>query len=149
MTAGSAPGRLAETTIIGNSTDGRLATGSTRKPTRPASSNATASSVVATGRSMNGREKLTAKWPKALSAAEREGRSEVMGRTLPQIDVPQEVGRRRGHPRCHPGACPRDPSLGVPGRLQRKRRVGMELELLATERAGPWVPGIKPGMARH
>ena len=30
MTAGSAPGRLAETTTIGNSTDGRLATGSMR-----------------------------------------------------------------------------------------------------------------------
>src|SRR3954447_18091947 len=58
MIAGSAPGRLAETRIVGSSTLGMLETGRNRQATIPTSSNPTASSVVPIGRMMNGYEKF-------------------------------------------------------------------------------------------
>ena len=54
MMAGSAPGRLADTRIVGRSTLGRLATGRKRYAMIPTSSRPMASSVVPTGRMMNG-----------------------------------------------------------------------------------------------
>ena len=54
MIAGSAPGRLAETRMVGNSTFGMLATGRKRYATIPTSKRPSASSVVPTGRMMNG-----------------------------------------------------------------------------------------------
>src|ERR1700691_5380642 len=51
-----APGKLALTEIVGKSTSGRGATGSTSKAIAPARAIATVSSVVATGRRMKGAE---------------------------------------------------------------------------------------------
>ena len=56
MVAGSAPGRLAETWTTGNSTLGSGATGSRPYATIPSNSAPSESSVVATGRRMNGSE---------------------------------------------------------------------------------------------
>src|SRR6202161_3023394 len=50
------PGRLALTEIVGKSTSGRGATGSTSNAIAPARATATVSSVVATGRRMKGAE---------------------------------------------------------------------------------------------
>src|SRR6202167_5959301 len=50
------PGRLALTDIVGKSTSGRGATGSTSNAIAPARATVTVSSVVATGRRMNGAE---------------------------------------------------------------------------------------------
>ena len=54
MMAGSAPGRLAVTRIVGSSTFGMLATGKKRYATIPTSISPIASRMVATGRMMNG-----------------------------------------------------------------------------------------------
>ncbi len=58
IVSGSAPGRLAETEMVGNSTCGSGATGRLMYPSAPAMSTAALSSEVATGRRMNGAEKL-------------------------------------------------------------------------------------------
>src|SRR6202050_5352901 len=50
------PGRLALTEMVGKSTSGSGATGSTVKAIAPARATATVSSVVATGRRLNGEE---------------------------------------------------------------------------------------------
>src|SRR4051794_19010835 len=63
MVSGSAPGRLAVTLIVGNSTVGMLATGRKRYATAPTSSRPRASSVVPTGRRMNTSEKLCTAMP--------------------------------------------------------------------------------------
>ena len=54
MMAGSAPGRLAVTRMVGSSTFGMLATGRKRYATIPTSNRPMASNVVPTGRMMNG-----------------------------------------------------------------------------------------------
>ena len=53
MVSGLAPGRFAETLIVGNSTSGRAATGRSRKATTPISVTPIVNNVVATGRWMN------------------------------------------------------------------------------------------------
>src|SRR5438132_1591474 len=58
IVAGSAPGRLADTEIVGNSTCGRGATGRRVYARAPAIKIAALSSDVATGRRMKGSEKL-------------------------------------------------------------------------------------------
>src|SRR6201993_5033545 len=58
MISALAPGRLAETEIVGKSTWGSGDTGSTVKPIAPAIATAKVSSVVATGRRMKGSEML-------------------------------------------------------------------------------------------
>src|ERR1700758_2251957 len=58
MVSGLAPGRLAETWIVGNSTCGSGETGSIRNAITPASATAIVSSVVATGFLMKGSEML-------------------------------------------------------------------------------------------
>ncbi|MCY1443733.1 hypothetical protein D9M71_601610 [compost metagenome] len=58
MTSGLAPGRLAWTTITGNSICGSGATGNRPKLTPPSSMIARLSSIVATGRAMNGAERF-------------------------------------------------------------------------------------------
>src|SRR5208337_912578 len=58
MISGLAPGRPAPTEIVGKSTWGRGETGNSRKATAPASAMAAVRSVVATGRRMNGAERL-------------------------------------------------------------------------------------------
>src|SRR5215471_14978051 len=58
MISGLAPGKPAATEIVGKSICGRAETGKTRKATAPASAMAAVSRVVATGRSMNGRERF-------------------------------------------------------------------------------------------
>ena len=60
IVSGLAPGRLALTLIVGNSTCGSGATGSSENASTPASASADVSSVVATGRRMKGAEMLTA-----------------------------------------------------------------------------------------
>ena len=62
MVSGLAPGRLAETWIVGKSTLGRAATGSKRKATAPTSATAIVRSVVATGRRMKGAEMFMRAW---------------------------------------------------------------------------------------
>src|SRR5271155_390655 len=56
--AGLAPGKLADTEIVGKSICGSGDTGKTLKATPPASAIAAVSRVVATGRAMNGEDRL-------------------------------------------------------------------------------------------
>jgi len=63
MISGLAPGKPAPTEIVGKSTWGKAATGNSLKATAPASARATVRSVVATGRSMNGEDRLMANLP--------------------------------------------------------------------------------------
>src|SRR5271163_507037 len=58
MISALAPGRLALTEMVGKSTWGSGETGSTVNAMAPAIATATVSSVVATGRWMNGEERL-------------------------------------------------------------------------------------------
>ncbi len=60
MISGLAPGSCADTEMAGESTFGSGATGSTPKAVMPASAMPAVSRVVATGRRMNGSDKLTA-----------------------------------------------------------------------------------------
>src|SRR5208283_890177 len=60
MISGLAPGRPAPTEIVGKSTCGSGETGNSRKATAPANAMAAVSRVVATGRRMNGEDKLMA-----------------------------------------------------------------------------------------
>src|SRR5712671_5829110 len=59
--AGSAPGNVADTVIIGKSTRGIAATGMKRYATRPLRNNPSASNDVPTGRRMNGSEMFMGK----------------------------------------------------------------------------------------
>ena len=63
IVSGSAPGNEALTLIVGNSTCGRLETGNSVYATAPAMMMASESSNVATGRRINGAEKLTPATP--------------------------------------------------------------------------------------
>src|SRR5690242_12187551 len=56
--SGEAPGKLAWTWMVGNSTLGSGDTGSFRKPSSPASRMPAVSSVVATGRAMKGADRF-------------------------------------------------------------------------------------------
>src|ERR1700726_4053498 len=58
IVSGLAPGRLAETFIVGKSTFGKGETGSRRNAAAPARKMAMLKSAVATGRRMNGAEML-------------------------------------------------------------------------------------------
>jgi hypothetical protein len=58
MVSGLAPGRLAETEIVGYSTCGKEATGSSRNATIPTSANAIVRRVVAIGLLMNGADRF-------------------------------------------------------------------------------------------
>src|ERR1700722_6888550 len=60
MISGLAPGKPAPTEMVGKSTCGRAETGSSLKATAPARARAMVSSAVATGRRMNGVDKLIA-----------------------------------------------------------------------------------------
>jgi hypothetical protein len=62
MVSGLAPGRPAPTEMVGRSTCGNGATGRNRKAVAPDSKIATVISDVATGRRMNGAEKLEEKF---------------------------------------------------------------------------------------
>src|SRR5882672_2227641 len=62
IVSGLAPGRFAPTPIVGKSTCGRGATGKKRNATIPERRIATVISDVATGRRMNGAEKLEEKF---------------------------------------------------------------------------------------
>src|SRR5580658_5389250 len=59
IVSGLAPGRLANTLMVGYSTSGRGATGIWGKATPPASNKATVSSEVAMGRSIKGADMFT------------------------------------------------------------------------------------------
>src|SRR5437868_11746603 len=63
IVSGLAPGRAAWTLMVGKSTWGRGATGNCEKATAPARATATVNRTVATGRRMNGEERLTAPSP--------------------------------------------------------------------------------------
>ena len=63
MVSGLAPGRDADTEMVGKSTCGSGATGSRKKPMTPAIATPSVSSVVAIGRWMNGAEKFIAAPP--------------------------------------------------------------------------------------
>jgi hypothetical protein len=56
MVSGLAPGKAADTEMVGKSTWGSGDTGSSRNATAPASATAAVNSVVAMGRRMNGSE---------------------------------------------------------------------------------------------
>src|SRR5262245_14244883 len=60
MVCGLAPGRLADTLMVGKSTCGKEATGRRRKAITPDNATAIVSRVVATGRWMNGAETFMA-----------------------------------------------------------------------------------------
>ena len=62
IVSGLAPGRLAETWIVGKSTCGSGATGSSGNVAAPTSSSASASSVVPIGRLMNAAETFMCRW---------------------------------------------------------------------------------------
>jgi hypothetical protein len=59
MVSGLAPGSEADTEMVGKSTWGSGETGNRRKAAAPARASPIVSSVVATGRSMNGADRLT------------------------------------------------------------------------------------------
>jgi hypothetical protein len=63
MFSGLAPGRLAVTLMVGKSTCGSGATGSSRNAITPLSARPIVRSVVATGRSMNGAEMFMCRSP--------------------------------------------------------------------------------------
>ncbi len=63
MVSGLAPGRPADTLIVGNSTWGRGETGRNLYPIAPARAMAMTSRVVATGRRMKGAERFTSRPP--------------------------------------------------------------------------------------
>jgi hypothetical protein len=63
MFSGLAPGSAAFTLMVGKSTWGNGATGSSRSAASPASASAAVSSVVATGRRMKGADRLRAALP--------------------------------------------------------------------------------------
>ncbi len=86
--SGDAPGRLAETWMVGKSTLGSGDTGSFRKATRPASAMPMVSSVVATGRAMKGADRFT-------SAASRRPIGSVPARTSGLAGVSSGAPRRR------------------------------------------------------
>ncbi|KAG1316792.1 hypothetical protein G6F62_013278 [Rhizopus arrhizus] len=58
IVSGLAPGRLADTEMVGMSTCGKGATGNRKNDNRPASTTARLSSVVATGRTMKGADRI-------------------------------------------------------------------------------------------
>ena len=68
IVSGLAPGRLAETWIVGKSTRGRAATDSVRYPNRPVRTNASIISVVITGRRMHSSGRLTTEESRWLGA---------------------------------------------------------------------------------
>ncbi len=74
MISALAPGRLAETEIVGKSTCGSGETGSTLKAIPPAMAIAAVSRVVATGRRMKGAERFMLHLPAAA-----QGRRQICG----------------------------------------------------------------------
>src|SRR5271157_3176672 len=80
MISGLAPGRPAPTETVGKSTWGSGETGNSRKATAPARAMAAVRSVVATGRRMNGEDKLMAsiRWNRFRSGFARTARRETM-----------------------------------------------------------------------
>ena len=68
IVSGLAPGRPATTEIVGKSTWGRGATGSSRNEIAPAMTSAMVSSVVPTGRRTKGADRLMARSPTAARA---------------------------------------------------------------------------------
>src|ERR1700722_4215771 len=75
MISGLAPGKPAPTEMVGKSTCGRAETGNTLNATAPARARAMVRSVVATGRRMNGVDKLMASPPEPTP--ERRFRNDV------------------------------------------------------------------------
>src|SRR5208337_1165003 len=88
MISGLAPGKPAPTEIVGKSIWGSGETGNSRKATAPASAMAAVRRVVATGRRMNGEERLMAsiRWYRLRSDFGRAARREAM-RELIEEDV--------------------------------------------------------------
>src|SRR5271165_4849279 len=80
MISGLAPGRPAPTETVGKSTWGSGETGNSRKATAPARAMAAVRSVVATGRRMNGEDKLMAsiRWNRFRSGFGRTARRETL-----------------------------------------------------------------------
>ena len=76
MVSGLAPGKLADTEMVGMSTCGSGATGSRKNDSSPASTTARVSSVVATGRTMKGAEMIM-KRPWAAPRRARDRRSNI------------------------------------------------------------------------
>lgn len=58
ITSGLAPGKLADTEMVGKSTWGRGAMGNSRKPSKPDNNSASINKLVATGRRMKGRDRF-------------------------------------------------------------------------------------------
>jgi hypothetical protein len=71
MISGLAPGKDADTEIVGKSTCGNGDTGSTLKAARPESTTAAVSSVVAMGRWMKGVEKFMGGYACGAGGADR------------------------------------------------------------------------------
>gem|GEM_PF-1279378 len=68
MVSGLAPGRLADTEMVGMSICGSGATGNRKNDSMPASTTASDNSVVATGRTMKGADRITARSRRAPRA---------------------------------------------------------------------------------
>src|SRR5580692_2679072 len=98
--SGLAPGKLAPTEMVGKSICGSGETGNSRKATAPARAMAAVKSVVATGRWMNGEERLIELvcWNNLGTAAG--GRGTMRRKTLRQT-VEENVNHRRGVKREH------------------------------------------------
>ena len=77
IVSGLAPDKDAETDMVGTSTRGSGDTGNSRKATAPARAKPRVSSVVATGRSMNGVEMLIANPPSEVAARSRSRRASI------------------------------------------------------------------------
>jgi len=97
MISGLAPGKLAPTEIVGKSTCGSGETGNTRKATAPASAMAAVRRVVATGRLINGEERLMVliRWDSLRSGFRRAPR--ITLRELIEENVNDRSGVERKH----------------------------------------------------
>ncbi|CAM3191126.1 hypothetical protein BUGL105410_23190 [Burkholderia gladioli] len=110
--AGLAPGRLANTEMVGKSTRGSGETGSLTKANRPDSAMPSASRVVATGRRMKKREKFMRAWiQRGARGGKRFDRRDARRRRRARAPA------GRGRPRRHDARLP-----ARHGRSRRQRR---------------------------
>src|SRR5207248_7425190 len=96
IVSGLAPGICAKTEIVGKSICGNGATGSLKNANRPASARPIVRSVVATGRSMNGLDRLT-KCPSHRALGVKRGPEALPHRPPEAVEIEvDDRGRKQG-----------------------------------------------------
>src|ERR1051326_6319620 len=125
IVSGFAPGRLAETETVGNSTCGSGATGSLGWAGAPAIRTAAVSSEVATGRRMKGTETLIRAAPRRLQNGECRMQNEPFGASNSAFCIQHSAfrSRLRGHRIPHVYAPPQPLRELVEPQIDDRRRV--------------------------